>query len=336
MAKGFSPAACIAAALLVSKIVVGPLIGSARADDNCATAPGAAPPEGQHWYYHIDRATQRKCWYLHATVPLSHAAAEQPTAPAEAVLPVVAPQSPSALTPPATDATSAPQPAAESSNPPSEAVSARPAPHITVLTVKTVTAPFDDAPYESQAAIPKQTGEPPAPPISPANANVPADADTAPVPVAPDAVHDALAPADLAATDAARTQSAHLFLLLALALASAAALIALVGKMAGVRRTPQFSGHPDEAWRSYRNALARAEETAIDEEDAPFLAPCESDGPSDLDVYQWIERSPPAPADFPPARPHQSRQSEQTGPTLKDIELALHILRQARQSITRT
>src|SRR5262249_55858126 len=26
--------------------------------------PSSSAPDGSHWYYHTDRATQRKCWYL--------------------------------------------------------------------------------------------------------------------------------------------------------------------------------------------------------------------------------------------------------------------------------
>jgi hypothetical protein len=36
-----------------------------RAED-CLVGPNAQSPQGQHWYYRIDRATHRKCWYLGA------------------------------------------------------------------------------------------------------------------------------------------------------------------------------------------------------------------------------------------------------------------------------
>jgi hypothetical protein len=35
-----------------------------RADDECITKPNATPPQGSHWYYRIDRATRKQCWYL--------------------------------------------------------------------------------------------------------------------------------------------------------------------------------------------------------------------------------------------------------------------------------
>jgi hypothetical protein len=39
-------------------------LGDAGAADDCLAAPKSASSPGQHWYYRIDRATQRHCWYL--------------------------------------------------------------------------------------------------------------------------------------------------------------------------------------------------------------------------------------------------------------------------------
>ncbi|MBV8755394.1 MAG: hypothetical protein JO328_21280 [Hyphomicrobiales bacterium] len=36
-----------------------------RAED-CLAGPNAQSPQGSHWYYRIDRATHRKCWYIGA------------------------------------------------------------------------------------------------------------------------------------------------------------------------------------------------------------------------------------------------------------------------------
>src|SRR5436190_10660685 len=38
---------------------------AAKADD-CVTAPKSPAPQGTHWYYHLDRINQRKCWYVRA------------------------------------------------------------------------------------------------------------------------------------------------------------------------------------------------------------------------------------------------------------------------------
>src|SRR5215831_2096164 len=39
---------------------------AAPAAATCAAAPKPTSPEGQHWRYHLDRTTNRKCWYLAA------------------------------------------------------------------------------------------------------------------------------------------------------------------------------------------------------------------------------------------------------------------------------
>src|SRR5262252_2665714 len=49
----------IACAAPASAISAGPAA-------ECLAAPNAQSPQGQHWYYRLDRATHRKCWYLGA------------------------------------------------------------------------------------------------------------------------------------------------------------------------------------------------------------------------------------------------------------------------------
>jgi hypothetical protein len=34
------------------------------AGDTCRASPGPPAPQGEHWYYRVDRATKRHCWYL--------------------------------------------------------------------------------------------------------------------------------------------------------------------------------------------------------------------------------------------------------------------------------
>ena len=41
--------------------------GSPVAAADCLAEPNRDAPSGQHWYYHLDRGADRKCWYLHAT-----------------------------------------------------------------------------------------------------------------------------------------------------------------------------------------------------------------------------------------------------------------------------
>ncbi len=78
------------AAILVSILAGAPLatvsFDAARADD-CLGAPKAETPEGSHWYYRIDHASKRHCWYLRAegerpaqTAPANSPVASQPVA----------------------------------------------------------------------------------------------------------------------------------------------------------------------------------------------------------------------------------------------------------------
>lgn len=346
MGKISSPVTCIAVlvALLLSVIGVGLPIDSAHADGNCATAPGAAAPTGQHWYYRVDPVKHSRCWYVHATGRLSHhAAAEHHAASSEAAPSIAAPQSSSGATPQTLDAASEPQPAEGGSNPRSEAGSTQPAAHLAVLTVKSIPVPFVGTASASQAATPEQTGQPPKPQISPSNADVLVEGDAksasrpdpAPVPRARAAVLNAFAPGVAAATASARMPSAHLFLLLALAFGIATAVVALVSKMLNQARPPRLSDHPDDCWRRYRIAHQRVDEAVPPEEDAPCLAPQDPHGPAELDVQEWNGQSPPAEAGLPAAR-HQHgtpRHLMPVGLSLKEIELALCNVRQARQNI---
>ncbi len=63
----------VVAALVVSGPSVDLRTNRAYAND-CLAAPNASSPQGEHWYYRIDRPNHRKCWYLHATLPLPHRA----------------------------------------------------------------------------------------------------------------------------------------------------------------------------------------------------------------------------------------------------------------------
>lgn len=38
----------------------------AHAADNCLSGPKGAAPKGSHWYYRIDHAIKRNCWYVRA------------------------------------------------------------------------------------------------------------------------------------------------------------------------------------------------------------------------------------------------------------------------------
>jgi hypothetical protein len=81
-------------AILASLVAVCVSPPSHAATDACLSAPNGVAPKGQHWYYHLVRATQQKCWYLHETLarPAANAApsaragkSTRPAAPVETV-----------------------------------------------------------------------------------------------------------------------------------------------------------------------------------------------------------------------------------------------------------
>lgn len=85
------------AAKFVSAIFASVLAGSpfatvshgapeAAAADSCLSKPKGAPPQGGHWYYRIDHATKRHCWYLgEEKEKLSRAAPEASPSPSISV-----------------------------------------------------------------------------------------------------------------------------------------------------------------------------------------------------------------------------------------------------------
>ncbi len=343
------PAASVAAfAFLLVGIGVAWPIDSTRAGDACATAPGAAAPAGQHWYYRIDRATHRKCWFMHAIAPLSAGtAAEPPDAASTPAHAAATSQRPSAAAPQAARAVAAPlapadtSPAdtsepssAETSNAANEATGTLPAPHITVLNVKPGPAPFAGTPSPSPMAAPEPTAQAPMPQLPPDHAAMggkgdlrpPKFADPVPAPDASDAAADALPQAHDAASASAPARS-DLFFVLDLALGLAAALIVLVGKMAGFLRTPRLSDHPDDVWRR----------RVIYQDNSPSLVPQAPQGPADLDMLKAVRRSPPVQADFPAARPVMERPGSRSrmNPAAKGSELELRPTRPARRSGSR-
>ena len=335
--------------LLLSGAGASLSIDSARAD-NCLAAPKGAAPGGQHWYYHIDRASRRKCWYLHAAVGLHHragirhhAAEAAPANPEPAAEPqtATAPQTaapPSALPDPpawpvAAPTTPAPPPDSAAGNTP-------PAPHVTVLTVKTST-PFVDTTALPQQSSSEKSPAPAAPQALPrgqatsvSDTGKPADTTQSAQPQdRADAADTGPAQTADAATDAARTKTAEMFILLALVFGAAAAVIALVSKILGMYRRPRITDDPDTAWLRYRSARQRIDaETLADEQDVPFLDPDEHHGLGDLHQQEWLDRSPPASdrSSLPRAAGFTPTQSPQPNPS--DIEPALRALRQARQS----
>jgi hypothetical protein len=63
MSRQFAFAApIIALAVSLSASAIFP--SGSHAAETCIAAPNAPAPQGSHWYYRLERATQRKCWRL--------------------------------------------------------------------------------------------------------------------------------------------------------------------------------------------------------------------------------------------------------------------------------
>lgn len=78
-------------ASLIGSIAAGaaaraePAAAAAAASTDCLAKPNAATAPGNHWYYRVDRASGRHCWYQRAEIAASNDAA-QPRAPARAAV----------------------------------------------------------------------------------------------------------------------------------------------------------------------------------------------------------------------------------------------------------
>jgi hypothetical protein len=62
-ARSVLPPAIAALAVSLSVFAFSPLNSAANAAE-CLTAPKGAAPQGSHWYYRLERGSQRKCWRL--------------------------------------------------------------------------------------------------------------------------------------------------------------------------------------------------------------------------------------------------------------------------------
>jgi hypothetical protein len=69
-------------ASLVAQLITLTMLPSSGvfAADDCLAEPKLQAGESGHWYFHTDRTTNRKCWYLdHRGIDVSHGASPAPT-----------------------------------------------------------------------------------------------------------------------------------------------------------------------------------------------------------------------------------------------------------------
>lgn len=195
---------------------------------DCLASPKGAAPQGQHWFYRVERATKRQCWYLRAEGAKEGAQAKQ-SAQATPDTPNAAPAAPQSvqnahaeyITPQTGAAASTPAPAAAATQPApgtTDANGAQPA----VATRWPDAAPASPAPQPSPATA-----------AAPAAASVQPSAKPAASP----------APVTLAAADAPTdkpTGSVQMLLLvIGGALALAGLLASVIYRFAGGRTRVQ-------------------------------------------------------------------------------------------------
>lgn len=249
---------------------------TANAAADCLASPKGAAPQGQHWYYRVERTTKRQCWYLRAAGAKASQTAQATTdaqdtdstapqavqnARAEYVAPQgAAPAAPN-MTAPAPVAAGAP-PAAQQPAAPLAETGQQPA----------VATRWPDA--AMPAASPAPQPQPAAPPSAkPAKA---------PAPMAPAAAESS--------ADKSTGSLQMLLLVIGGALALAGVLASLIYRFAGGRRRAQAAdrrGHWDD-WTPQDHDASRA----------PWLGATPAVTP----------RAEPRPVDFDEARPPQTAQ----------------------------
>lgn len=249
---------------------------SAAAD--CLASPKGIAPQGQHWYYRLERATKRQCWYLRAEVGKDSAKAVQ-TAQAATNTP--------------TAASAAPQP---------HSVQDARAEYLTRQNATASTT--SNAPVRVAAATPPPTQQParPAadsdaqqPPVatrwpdaSPTAA--PSEPQPAPAPVAADAqpnTKPSKSPAPLALTGSLQM----LLLVVGGALALAGVLASLIYRFAGGRARLQAGEHRRVNWDN-------REPQEHDDSRAPWL---------NTESASTPRAQQPRPIDFDAARPRAAQ-----------------------------
>ena len=69
-------------ACILAGAAIATILHRADAAESCITEPKEKTPQGMHWYYRIDHANKRQCWYLRAEGAASQAAsADSSSAP---------------------------------------------------------------------------------------------------------------------------------------------------------------------------------------------------------------------------------------------------------------
>jgi hypothetical protein len=148
-------------ALVATLLISGMRVSVPASADDCLAVPNFPAPQGSHWYYRLDWATQRKCWYVRALGPSGQQAAG-PAALARVTrsqsMPATSEPTPAAETPAPQTNTSSPTSAEAAGQAPSGSVAWPDAPStVTLVTAKKPIAVPTDAPADAVSVDAERT-----------------------------------------------------------------------------------------------------------------------------------------------------------------------------------
>jgi hypothetical protein len=266
-----------------------------KSADNCLSDPKGAAPAGSHWYYRLDRATKRKCWYAReGTSKTAKAAPAQPDAspPAESAdaAPPPPPRQQPAVTPSVANARAEwPSPQASVTQAPAAAASDNGQRAITPDAARQSSPVSSRWPGSSTDTSASNNDKPAAADPAPS-----AQEDTAPAP------QPAATSAAPAATDANLDRQATSTQMLLIVMAGALALAGLIGAMVfrfGRTRTPPYEIRDE--WRAPWDPVpAERPRSKFAGEEVPMRRP-QTPAPRPADRMQPpadVAREEPAPA----------------------------------------
>ncbi|HYI27174.1 MAG TPA: hypothetical protein VD863_04915 [Bradyrhizobium sp.] len=254
-------------AIFVGLIASAPLVtasqGAPAEADKCLSQPKGAPPAGGHWYYRVDRATKRTCWYVgDAKEKIVRTAPEASPPATDSASP------PNSLNPPSSIANArAEWPSPQARVEPDTSIFTAPSPLATVAGTISPDSPranADDAGARSSVVGARwvelaEAGSAAGSAASADNAAAGAPAKPQAAPVPSKAAPPAAAALPLTAADASSTEkpagSVQMLLIAILgALALAGLLVSAIFRFGGPRRTGRRAGRgePRVNWDSVR------------------------------------------------------------------------------------
>lgn len=270
----------------------------ANAAPDCLAAPKDAAPQGQHWYYRLERTTKRKCWYLRAVGDKDSArtaqAAQSDTATTDAPAAQQQQQQQAVQDARAEYLTPRSSVASNSSNAPAQPAAIMPVQQSTEQAADgNAQQPAATTPWPDVSTAPAPPAPPPAPTVVAAAAQPSAKPSKSPPLTAP-------AAADIAA-DKSNGSLQMLLLVIGGALALAGILASVIYRLAGARvRLQSTDRHA--YWDDWE--------------------------PQDQDASRapWRDAAsanmlPPRPVDFDAARPRAAKQATKLAAISREIAL---------------